>query len=281
MTDQTIDPTKKPSGDAAVPEMRSRGDGGFTCAAAPTAATSDAVTIPRASTRPRTRGNPVIRSLQALSQAKTGSTTTGPMTLFRANHLHHRHITRSSKLFQDRAAASRLIGRCDSTSSRGVGLVPDNWCWTETTGETSSVPDSRVHGGSAFLPRNFARATSPTMTRAMARGTTICTWRTSRAPSSAPTNMAATARRRRPDLEPVPPPMTLSAPIPVTVIVNTVVVKSGTANFRILAFWTPVARLRTTMSAYRKKCCGAVELQSARTTDAAKKMASAAVAVAR
>ena len=61
--------------------------------------------------------------------------------------------------------------------------------------------------------------------------------------------MAATATRRRPDLDPFPPPSALSAPIPVTVMVKTVVVRSGTASLRMLAFCTPVARLRMTISA--------------------------------
>ena len=54
---------------------------------------------------------------------------------------------------------------------------------------------------------------------------------------------------RRPDLDPFPPPSALSAPIPVTVSVRTVVVRSGTASRRTLEFWTPMAPPSTTMSA--------------------------------
>ena len=83
----------------------------------------------------------------------------------------------------------------------------------------------------------------------MTSGRATCTWRMSAAPASAPRNMATTEMRRRPDLDPCPPPSALSAPIPVTVSVNTVVVRSGTAKRRTLEFCTPIATARKMMSA--------------------------------
>jgi len=61
--------------------------------------------------------------------------------------------------------------------------------------------------------------------------------------------MAMTASERRPSFEPRPPAMVESAAIPVNVIVSTVVVNSGTASLRAVAFWTPIAKARSTISA--------------------------------
>ena len=109
-----------------------------------------------------------------------------------------------------------------------------------------STPDSERP---APAPDDSPRPRRCTMARAKISGTATCTCRIRTAPTSAPMNMAATEIRRRPDFDPFPPPSALSAAIPVTVRVSTVVVRSGTANRRTLAFCTPMARARNTMSA--------------------------------
>jgi hypothetical protein len=52
--------------------------------------------------------------------------------------------------------------------------------------------------------------------------------------------MARTEIRRRPALDPPPPAKRLSATMPVIVRVSTVVVRSGTASLRAVAFWSPI-----------------------------------------
>ena len=53
--------------------------------------------------------------------------------------------------------------------------------------------------------------------------------------------LAAIEMRRREGCPPVPPASRESAAIPVSVSVSTVVVRSGTASRRAIAFWTPIA----------------------------------------
>ena len=72
---------------------------------------------------------------------------------------------------------------------------------------------------------------------------------TSRAPASAPRNIAATEIRRRAAWAPVAPAIGLSAAMPVMVSVSTVVVRSGTASLRAVAFCAPVASESATIRA--------------------------------
>jgi hypothetical protein len=67
----------------------------------------------------------------------------------------------------------------------------------------------------------------------------------------APASMVRTGTRRRPALDPVPPAWELSAAMPVSVRVRTVVVRSGTAMARAAAFWIPMQMPRAAMRAYR------------------------------
>ena len=72
-----------------------------------------------------------------------------------------------------------------------------------------------VHGG-FDRPKWLTARTTITMASASTRGTATCTCRIrTPCPPACPTNMAAMEIRRRPDLEPFPPPSALSAPIPV------------------------------------------------------------------
>ena len=77
----------------------------------------------------------------------------------------------------------------------------------------------------------------------------MCTRSTSTAPTSAPANMAATEIRRRASLAPVAAANGPSAAIPVMVSVSTVVVRSGTASLRAVAFCAPMVAASTTISA--------------------------------
>src|ERR1035438_6091841 len=95
-------------------------------------------------------------------------------------------------------------------------------------------------------------ATATTMSRAITRGKTIWTWITSRAPIRAPSSIAATEISRRVACAPVAPATGLSAATPVMVSVSTVVVRSGTASLRAVAFCTPMAAASTTIRAYRR-----------------------------
>jgi len=90
------------------------------------------------------------------------------------------------------------------------------------------------------------------MSRAITRGKTIRTCRTSRAPTRAPSSIAATEISRRATLAPVAPASGPSAATPVIVSVSTVVVRSGTASLRAVPFCTPMAAASTTISAYRR-----------------------------
>src|ERR1035437_5559692 len=85
------------------------------------------------------------------------------------------------------------------------------------------------------------------MSRAITRGQTIWTWITSRAPSRAPSSIAATEIRRRAAWAPVAPATGLSAATPVMVSVST-----GTASLRAVAFCAPIAAESTTIRAYRR-----------------------------
>jgi len=55
---------------------------------------------------------------------------------------------------------------------------------------------------------------------------------TNAAPMKAPASVAKTAMKRRPNRDPSPPAIALSAAMPVLVKVSTVVVRSGTASLR-------------------------------------------------
>ncbi len=65
------------------------------------------------------------------------------------------------------------------------------------------------------------------------------------APVTAPASIAATAVVLRPAPRLSPPARLESAARPVSVIVRTVVVRSGTASRRIVAFRTPMAKARS------------------------------------
>jgi hypothetical protein len=59
--------------------------------------------------------------------------------------------------------------------------------------------------------------------------------------------MATTETSRRPDFAPLPLTRPLSAAMPVIVSVSTVVVRSGTARRRAVAFCTPMDAASTTI----------------------------------
>ena len=75
-----------------------------------------------------------------------------------------------------------------------------------------------------------------------------CPFDCSAAPVSAPRNMANTATARRPSFDISWPWADVSATMPVTVIVSTVVGKSGTASRRAVEFWMPIAGAISTIS---------------------------------
>ena len=110
---------------------------------------------------------------------------------------------------------------------RAIGLVG---------GEAYAVD----HAGRSRPSVQPETATAASRTKAMTRTRVLEGWTTRRAPSSAPTNMARTLTRRRPDLEPGPPTSRASAKMAVVVNVSTVVVRSGTATFRTVAFCSPM-----------------------------------------
>ena len=84
---------------------------------------------------------------------------------------------------------------------------------------------------------------------AVARGNTNeCL--SSRVPIAAPKNISRTARRRRRHRGLVPPASFESAPRPVMVKVRTVVVRSGIAILRTVAFRIPIAHAVSTMIEY-------------------------------
>ena len=77
----------------------------------------------------------------------------------------------------------------------------------------------------------------------------MCTRSTSRAPTRAPRNIAATEISRRATRAPVAPASGPSAATPVMVSVSTVVVRSGTASLRAVAFCAPMVSDKLTISA--------------------------------
>ena len=89
-----------------------------------------------------------------------------------------------------------------------------------------------------------------------------------RAGQRGPTNIAVTARSRRPAADPAPPAIALSAAMPVMVSVSTVVVRSGTASLRAVAFWIPIEMPRSTINTYRYPPSTGSPLAAAATTDA-------------
>ena len=95
------------------------------------------------------------------------------------------------------------------------------------------------HGAVRLLQAAAPARTSPSMNsaRPSAQANPVCS--TSSAPTAAPTNMVSTASARlvvvSPELRPE------SAAMPVSVMVSTVVVRSGTASRRAVVFWMPIA----------------------------------------
>src|SRR5438876_7834368 len=73
---------------------------------------------------------------------------------------------------------------------------------------------------------------------------------TSSAPTAAPTNMLSTDAPRRPARRLLPPASGESAASPVRVNVRTVVVRSGSAMVRTVAFLTPMASAVSTITPY-------------------------------
>ena len=84
---------------------------------------------------------------------------------------------------------------------------------------------------------------------ARASGAGLSTFKTSTPPINAPSSIAAMESPRRPSFEPCPPASAASAATPVKVMVSTVVVRSGMASFLAVAFWTPIATAKRTITA--------------------------------
>jgi hypothetical protein len=75
-------------------------------------------------------------------------------------------------------------------------------------------------------------------------GTIVPTLSTSSAPATPPASMLATTRIRRVSVAWPRRPDCRSWPMPVSVMVSTVVVRSGTARARATEFWMPIAMAR-------------------------------------
>jgi hypothetical protein len=112
------------------------------------------------------------------------------------------------------------------------------------------------------------------------------TCRTSHAPRAPPPSMRATASRRRARVTWPRCPDRGSAPIPVSVMVSTVVVRSGTASVRAAEFCTPIATASSSASASMTTAvppraeppAGSPPVAAAITSAATTRAASAAVA---
>src|SRR6185312_5051403 len=115
-------------------------------------------------------------------------------------------------------------------------------------------PAGKAHAapaGRRFAKTCAASPVSAMIAAAAASGAAVSMWIASRAPISAPTSIAPTARMRRPIRESAPPASAESAAIPVSVIVRTVVVSSATASLRAVEFWIPMARASTAIRTKR------------------------------
>src|SRR5439155_18003862 len=88
----------------------------------------------------------------------------------------------------------------------------------------------------------------------------------SRAPASAPVSIASTAAALRIEPFPEPPNSGASAARPVSVIVSTVVVRSGTAILRTVALRTPIASASSAINASPETAFASMLTDAARTT---------------
>ena len=113
--------------------------------------------------------------------------------------------------------------------------------WTDFWAERTCDQPARHDPGrrAASVAPAVTTASSPT---ARPRAAVAPACRTSSAPQAAPANIVATARTRRPSPASPWSLARTSAAMPVSVMVSTVVVRSGTARRRATAFWMPMAR---------------------------------------